>query len=300
MKIHTNKFKDDFEYYFEDFEKSILRNINHHKSRDSNMDFFKIVYPLFVLLESLTNFEYFVDPSKKILISEYLTKNNKEQLIRIARTLSIKDDNSEVLRKGVMKSTFTPYFKELYSDSLLLLNQFYLNNYRGCYIYLRCIIEDLCRHLYYKDHREEFFMVDSDVTEYDVGLTPEKFRQYLSKTSFLSELKKVNEKFEIKNDEKQMDIFKLNEELYQKTSASVHASKETSMNKYSSNSELNYKESKALEIINVTRKVVNVSLVFLICGHIEQFSRFNEFEKTLILYNFGKKTKPNLRKFLNI
>lgn len=300
MKIHSEKFKEDFESYFQDFEKSTIKNIDHHKLRDNNLDFFKKIYPLFVLLESLTNFEYFIDPSKKILISEYLEGHNKEPLINIARTLSIKNDNSEVLRKGALKGTFTPYFKELYSDSLLLLNQFYLNNYRGCYIYLRCILEDLYRHLYYKDHREEFFMIDSDVSEYDIKLNPEYFRLYLRKTSFLKELEKVNEKFELKKDEIQMDIFKLNENLYKRTSASVHASKETSMNKYSSNSQFKYNDDKASEIIDITREVVNLSLVFLICGHFDLFSRFNEFEKKLIFYNFDRKTKPNLRKFLNI
>ncbi len=92
MKIHSKKFKDDFKSYFDDFEKSITRNINCHESRDNSIDFFKIVYPLFVLLESLTNFEYFIDPSKKLLIYEYLTENNKEQLINTARTLLIKHD----------------------------------------------------------------------------------------------------------------------------------------------------------------------------------------------------------------
>lgn len=300
-KIHSDKFKDDFESYFQDFEESIKRNIESHKSRKNESDFFKIVYPLFVLLESLTNFEYFIDPSKKILINEYLEKNDKHNLIKVARTLFNKDPNSEVLRKGIQKGTFTPYFEELYSDSFLLLNQFYLNNYRGCNIYLRCILEDLYRHLYYKDHKEEFFMVDSNVSEFDIGLSPDKFKKYLPKTSFLNELKKVNEKFEIKNDEEiNMDLFKLNIELYHKTSASIHASKESFMNKYGSNSELIYNEDKASDIIKITRKVVDISLVFLICGHIEQFSRFNDFEKTLILYGFDKNVKQNLREFLNI
>lgn len=299
MKIHSNKFKEDFNSYFNDFEKSLKESIDFHKSRSNNLDFFTKIYPLFVLLESLTNYEYFLDPSKKILIGEYLEENNKEELIKVARTLFNKDVNSQVLRKGILKATFTPYFKELYSDSLLLLNQFYLNNYRGCYLYLRCILEDLYRHLYYKDHKEEFFMVDSDIAEYDLYLSPKKFREYLPKTSFLSILKEVNENFELKESE-QNDIFKQNDYLYRETSAHVHASKETFMSKYNYNSELKYNEADASAIKEIALKVVNLSIVFLICAHFEQFSRFNDYERSLVLINFNKNTKSNLRKILNL
>ncbi len=294
MKIHSNKFKEDFNSYFNDFESSLKENLGFHKSRANNLDFFTKIYPLFVLLESLTNYEYFVDPSKKILIGEYLEDNNREELIKVARTLFNKDVNSEVLLKGIQKATFTPYFKELYSDSLLLMNQFYLNNYRGCYLYLRCILEDLYRHLYYKDHKEEFFMIDSDIA----GLSPKELRDYLPKTSFLDKLKDVNENFELKEGEQSV-LFKLNDNLYRDTSAFVHASKETYMSKYNFNSDLRYDENNASAAREIALKIVNLSIVFLICAHFEQFSRFNDFEKSLILINFNKDAKSNLRKFLN-
>lgn len=295
MKIHSNKFKEDFSYYFNDLESSLKESLDFHKLRPNKLDFFTKIYPLFVLLESLTNYEYFVDPSKKILIGEYLEDNNKEELIKVARTLFNKDINSQVLRKGIQKATFTPYFKELYSDSLLLLNQFYLNNYRGCYLYLRCILDDLYHHLYYKDHKEEFFMIDSDIA----GLSPKELREYLPQTSFLDKLKEVNENFELRDNE-QIGLFKLNDNLYRETSAFVHASKETYMSKYNFNSDLRYDEDSASAVRDKTLKIINLSIVFLICAHFEQISRFNDFEKSLILINFSTDAKSNLRKFLNL
>ena len=154
MNIHSQKFKDDFGAYFQDLEISTNDHIKFHKIRNNNLDFFKKVYPLYVLLESLSNFRYFIDPSKKILMYQYAKAGKKDHFVEAARTLFNNDPKSQVLRKGILEETFTPYYVELYSDGLMLLNQFYLNNYRGCYLMIRCILEDLYRHIYYKDHKE--------------------------------------------------------------------------------------------------------------------------------------------------
>ena len=59
MNIHSQKFKDDFGAYFQDLEISTNDHIKFHKIRNNNLDFFKKVYPLYVLLESLSNFRYY-------------------------------------------------------------------------------------------------------------------------------------------------------------------------------------------------------------------------------------------------
>ena len=306
MNIHSQKFKDDFGAYFQDLEISTNDHIKFHKIRNNNLDFFKKVYPLYVLLESLSNFRYFIDPSKKILVYQYAKAGKKDHFVEAARTLFNNDPKSQVLRKGILEETFTPYYVELYSDGLMLLNQFYLNNYRGCYLMIRCILEDLYRHIYYKDHKEEFLMVQTGISEYDLKLGAEYFRNYLRKASFLNELNQVDTDFnnldglseeEIKKKNK---FFNLNDELYRKTSAFVHGTNETYLSKFTSNSELEYNKDKADSLIEEVGRVINLIVLFLICAHYEHFSKFNEYEKSLILFNFEIDKRSKLRRFLNI
>jgi len=300
MKIHSRKIKEDFESYFADLEKSVRDSLKKHGEAETP-NLFKAAYPLFVMLETLSNSDYFLDPSKQIELDKCIENGDKKRIIAARRRLfNSTTKMSEELRRGLADQLFTPYFKELYSDTFLLINQYYLNNYRGCYLYLRCILEDLYKHVYYKDHEQEFYMVTSErVSEYALKITPQFLRSYLERALQLRQLKTFNytlEKHDDANKEQNKDtMFNLNDRLYSETSAFVHPSGKTFMSHFTSNSDLVYEEKRAQEVLNSTKDVINIVILFLICVHFQQFCRFNEYEKNLVIMGFDKKTKRNLR-----
>jgi hypothetical protein len=308
MKIHSDKIRKDFASYFADLQKTLPENLKKHQENSElrenpTIGIFKEVYPLFVLLETLYNPAFFVDPSKQIELDQCIKNGNKEEIISAKRALD-RTKISDDLKKGLEDQFFTPYLNELYSDAFLLLNQYYLNNYRGCYLYLRCILEDLHKHIYYIDHKQEFYMVCSGMSEYELGITPQFLREYLKRVSPLCDLRAFNSDFEkiLKEIGKQNKetIFDLNENLYHKTSAFVHPSDPTHMSHFQSNSDLVFEEERAQGVREITREVVGVAIVFLICMHFQQFSQFNDFEKSLVIIRFDKTRKGNLRKALGI
>ena len=303
MEINTRKIKDDYESYFKDLEGSITKNLKVH-SMGNTPNLFRTVYPLFAMLEALNNPDYFLDPSRRIEMDQFIIGGDKEKTINAARRLFKESMNMSLeLRKGISSETFTPYFDELYSDSFLLLNQYYTNNYRGCSLYLRCILEDLYRHIYYLDHRQEFHMiVNSGVTsEWGLGLRPEIMRSYLERTSYLSRLKDFNFELE-KLDEStnKKNIFSLNEDLYSETSAFVHPSNPTYMNRFKSNSDLVYDDHKAQQVVRMAKQIMNMAILFLSCVHFQQVSRFNDYERSVMFIGFDKTTKGNLRRILGL
>ncbi|KHD09405.1 hypothetical protein PN36_28380 [Candidatus Thiomargarita nelsonii] len=292
------KIKHDFALYRRDLENSLQASLKSHPSPQHT--FFKVTYPLFVLLESLSNSDYFVDPSQQILLNEYLEQGDKKNIAKIARKLMNKDEQSQFIKRGVLKNQFTPYLKELYSDTLLLLNNYYLNHYRGCYITLRCLLEDLYRHLYYKDHPQEFWAMMTDFDEHSLSLSPRFFREYLPRTSFLQPLSRMTHQFKpIKGDEDK-NIFQWNDELYSKTSSYVHASKLAYMSRFSSNAEFAFNPDESEQFTKTAVNVITLSVVFLILAHFEYVLKFNDYETSLILETFEPKVKHNFRQFVNI
>lgn len=84
MKIHSKRYSDDFNAYLNELEVSISKSISEHKAANS-ISFFKSIYPLFVLLETLSTFEYHIDPTRRLLIGEYLEKQSKRKTIEACK-----------------------------------------------------------------------------------------------------------------------------------------------------------------------------------------------------------------------
>lgn len=297
MKVpyKVQKIKHDFALYQSGFEKSLQASLKSHPSPSHT--FFKTTYPLFVLLESLSNSDYFVDPTQQILLNEYLEQGDKATIVKFSRQLMSCDERSELIKRGVLKTQFTPYLAEFYSDTLLLLNHYYINHYRGCYITLRCLLEDLYRHLYYKDHVQEFWAMMTDFDEPRLGLNQKFFREYLPKTSFLHRLSEVSHQFEPDETD---NIFQWNEQLYSKTSSYVHAAKLKYMSLFTSTANFTFNPTESEKILKTAKEVATVSVVFLIFAHLDYVLKFNDYEKSLILETFEPKVKHNFRKFVNI
>jgi len=185
-----------FNLYCDDFCRNVTKSINIHQDNPDSRSLFKDAYSLFVLLESLKDSDYYFDPTKEILLQEALESGCRDIAAETARQLSVRDlsDSDKLIKTGISKQRFTPYLKELYSDALMLLNSFYSNNYRSCYISLRCMLEDLYRHLYYKDHVQEYWAItrkQNDYSEYGLGLKPEFFRDYIKRISHFESLKNL-------------------------------------------------------------------------------------------------------------
>jgi hypothetical protein len=296
MRIHSQRYRDDFVDYLNELEHSAASSISIHRS-SSSVSFFKAIYPLFVLLETLSSFEFHIDPTRRLLIGEYLERNQKPDLLRLARSLNTGTAEERLIQEAIRKETFTPFFKELYSDGMLLTNHFYLNNYRGCHIQIRNLLEDLLRHLFYKDHKEEFNAVES---EYSKGLSPQFFREYLARTSYLKEFENVSESFGSNAANNETTLFGTLERLYAQASGYVHASKETHLTKHSSNAELIYDGVKAALVESTTREFVKMCVAFLAAAHLDQFMRLNEYEKSIILKAFAADEKHRFRRLFNV
>jgi len=289
--INTN-----FGRYWDDLTETLLQ-----KSQVQPADAcFKQTYPLFVLIEALHDSDYLVNPTQQLLLAEAVAEGNKSMVAEIVRTMGIKrvTEKDKLLRQAVLKQQFTPYLSELYSDTLMLLNHFYLNNYRGCYISLRNILEDLYRHLYYKDHLQEFWTVNAEngYEEFTLKLTPQFFREYLTRTTFLKKLSGYNRYFETAKE----NLFDWNEGLYKKTSCYVHAGAITYMSGFEKPSDLQFDQVKFDSVTSLTKEVMTLATIFLICAHRAHFLKFNDCTKSLILESFEPSVKYNFRREMNV
>ena len=295
---------DDYDSYFADLSKNTAEHLENHKGQ-RNFQIFKCLYPLFVLLETLQSPGYFLDPSKQIELEQALEIGDKAEITKASRKL-FTASISKLLREGLKKRYSTPNLNELYSDVFLLLNQYYLNNYRACYISLRCILEDLYRHIYYLDHSQEFQSLKLGKSKGAVEISPRFLKKYLERVSQLAPFKEYDIKFEKLDAEKRANevnkntIFHLNNELYRETSAFVHCSDPDLMSGFASNADLIFNREVSEELTRTTKKVANLSVIFLVCMHFNQFLQFNEYEKSLVFSGFELPQKGNLRRLLGI
>lgn len=296
---HEKALESDFNAYIEDFKNKFNDSLD-----SSEKNFFESVYPLFVLLKSLTHPHYHTNPNAEIQLQKAFEQGDYELVRKLGRNLVLqldKNQENQLLQEGISERVIhTPYYKELSSDNLMLLNAYYTNNYRGAYIALRTILEDLCRHLYYKDHLQEFIAIQQhekydEHTDFSLGFKP--INDYLRKTTFLNILSGYNKKFDA---ERKNNIFSWNIELYGKTSAYVHASKIEFMSGYTSNSSMSFDDDESKKIITTTKDVITLAIIFLICAHRPLFLRFSDYSKSLILKTFCKPTRIKFRKAINV
>ena len=291
------KLENDFVRYFDELMSSVSDSLSKHKACKESSKLFQMLHPIFVLLESLKSSEYYPQPNNILLMQEYLARGDREKVVALARKTNDFDDEAEVLRDAVQKHTFTPYFEEIYSDLLLLLNNYYFNNYRGCFICLRCVLEDLYRHLYYKDHIQEYLSLLAGIDEHSMGLRPQVFREYLQRVSFLQPFSKVDKKFETCESGY---VWGWNNELYSRTSFYVHASNEEAMNRYTNNKQMKFNETYAEKVEGIAKEGVAIAVAFLIPCHVDVYSRFNDYNKSMILESFEPRMRRNFRSLLNV
>lgn len=162
------------------------------------------------------------------------------------------------------------------------------------------MLEDLYRHLYYRDHQQELWAInEGKYSEYDLRLKPSIFREYLTRTGILSIFNQINTNF-LPKQKGDKTLFDTNEELYSEFSAAVHGSGSISLNSFQSNLDFITVPSKSSVILHACKQFTEMAVAFLTSAHIDQFQAFNEYERSLVLSKFSNARRAALRKALNV
>lgn len=294
----NKRIKNEFDAFLAELEDSVKFSVARSRV-DDDRELFSNLYPLFALLRSLSNSEYIRDPVREAVLAE-LKSTSKQRFLEAVSLFKRPHKYQAELMKGMQRQVFTGYFQELFSDTLLLLNSYHTHNYRSAQIALRCMLEDLYRHLYYRDHPQELGAVHDDKqSEYDLGIRPRVLRDYLTRTDYLALFKSLNIEF-LPKGASEKTWFDVNEELYSDSSSAVHGSGESSLNTFQSNLDFVYAEHKAKAIVNAAKQFTQMAVAFLVSAHVDQFLSFSEYERSLVLSKYPDKRRAALRLALNI
>jgi hypothetical protein len=292
----------EFRFYLNEFEASTKLGLNINRSSPDAKNFFSGLFPLFVLVRGLVNSEYVRNPARDAILSELRVPGRKQDFLKAIVKFNRRQPYQDELLAGLQKQTFTGHFEELFSDTLLLLNSFCTYNYRGALIAVRCMLEDLYRHLYYRDHPQEFWALrqESEWDEMALGITPKKLRDGLRSTEYLSVFFGLNANFEKKDKESDDDLFGLNDRLYGQCSRFVHGSSGSSLSAFKANADLVPNAERAEMVAKVAREFVGMAVAFLISAHIDHFMAFGEYERSMVLDAFGQGRRAAFRRALNV
>lgn len=82
MKIPflKGRISNEFKQYLDELQGSVESSVNIAKTSLST-DLFSTLYPLFVIIRSLSNSDYYRNPVKDIVLAELQTKNDKKRFI---------------------------------------------------------------------------------------------------------------------------------------------------------------------------------------------------------------------------
>lgn len=300
MKIPflNRRINNEFDIFLTELENSVESSVARART-DDDKELFFYLYPLFVLLRTLSSAEYVRDPVRETVLAE-LINTSKQRFLEAVSHFKRPHPYQAEFKLGMQRQVFTGYFQELFSDALLLLNSYYTHNYRSAQIALRCMLEDLYRHLYYRDHPQELNAIhDGSQSEYEMGIRPSVLREYLARTDYLTIFKTLNIDF-LQKKQTDKTWFDVNEELYSNSSSAVHGSGDSSLNTFQSNLDFIHVESKAKLTLNATKEFTQMAVAFLLSAHVDQFLSFSEYERSLVLSKYPEKRRAALRLALNI
>lgn len=277
---------DAYSQYQSELRRSMLAALRARNTHPVHKELFIALVPLWTLIYTFLDEGIAVNPTKELLLSHLSSVGDVEKFVLVASDHKVERTFGSELKLATKAVAFTSYFNELVSDSLLLTNSFHLYDYRGSVIALRCMLEDLYRHLYYKDNREHFLQVhELGMSEHDVGVAPKGLREYLKRASYLRELLKFKWPFNVAG-KTANGLGSLNDMLYARCSSFVHGSAPATLNQFASNLDFVYDNNRAEEVLDLAKHFVLLSVGFLMFGHQEYFSRFNERTKRVVLDAF--------------
>lgn len=276
-----------------------------HRERIS-ADCFRSLYPLFCVLRSFKDPRYQPDPSKEHALLWLQQKQDRERFLALLLQDSQDPGLREAAREGIRAVAFSEFFDELFSDCLLILVHTFTFNYRGAMIALRCALEDLYRHLYYKDHPQELHALRNGVD--DAGASPSQLRQYLQRTSYLQVFHSVDSHFEppktranaSATTEPFNTLFATNERLYAEASVAVHGGASPWLSGFATPGAMVYDSTRQQKLNRTVRDFSEMAISFLIGAHLDRFSAFDDYTKSLVLAAFTEAKRRSFRTLLNV
>jgi len=281
--------------YQTELRRSLLQALRARNTYPVHKQIFVALVPLWTLIHSFLDESIAINPTKDLLLSYLSSVGDISNFVKISSDHKIERGFGSELKSATKAVAFTSYFNELISDSLLLTNAFHLYNYRGSVIALRCMTEDLYRHLYYKDNHEHFMQVhELGISEHSIKITPMDLRKYLKSASYLQPLTNLKWHFNVAG-KQYVGFHDLNDALYGRYSAFVHGAAPSVLNQFASNLDFSYDTGRSSEILVLTKQFVILAVTFLLFAHHEYFARFNESTKRLVLNAFDASQRRQIR-----
>lgn len=262
-------------------------------------EWMKSMYPLFALLQLLDDSGDSLNPSREYALIGAAAEENREIFLQAMYAFQTSSEISRAMQSAYKKTMFSGFISELRSDLLMAMVQGLMFAYRGIGIGLRCALEDLYRHLYYMDHPQEFHALQKGESEYAMKLSPQFFRDYLRRTSYLTSLSSVSLNFSSKEPES-MDWFGVNEQLYSDLSAAVHGASGEWFASISNANSLAPNEIKEKKLERLLENFSKMCVTFLIAAHRDVFASGGDYDKSLVLEIYNSDERKNFRKLLNI
>lgn len=264
------------------------------------------LHAVFALLQILLDTPHNLNPSR-----EYALEGSKREIdhsifVKAVNAFQAPADVLQAMRSAYSSTIFSGFIRELRSDLMMVLLHSLMCNYRGAAIGLRCALEDLYRHLYYMDHQQEYAALrDERASEYEMKISPQGLREYLSRASYLQSYSSVGIDFAPKSKDQKsaaivMDCFGWNEKLYGALSAAVHGASDKwfSSIEHAASMKKDLEKEKLLE--GLGSEFSKLSVAFLIAAHRNLFFSVGDYDRSIVLNLYSEEERKNLRALLNI
>ena len=262
------------------------------------------MYSLFALLEMLLDENRDLNPSREYALEGTKRNGASELFLKAMRSYQAPADVSDLMQRSYSTTIFSGFVAELKSDLLMVFLHGLFYSYRGAAISLRCAMEDLYRHLYYKDHLQEYMALrDNRESEHGMKLSPQGFREYLPRTEYLKKFKTVGVDFSQKpkgDDGKTMDLFGMNDDMYGALSAAVHGASDEWFAALETANSLVANSAKDRKLDDLCTKFSKLCTAFLLAAHRDIFSAAGEYDKSIVLDIYSAAERRDLRVLLNL
>ncbi len=259
------------------------------------------LYPLFALLQSLNKTDPIANPSREHALSEAQLAGSRALFVSALRSFSASADVYAAMQRNYSDSIFSGFIRELRSDLLMFSLHSMIFSYRAAAISLRCALEDLYRHIYYKDHPQEFrALVSGRRGEFSADRSPRALRQYLVHVSELQPFSTVDTSFREITAEGVQNLFGTNEGLYSDLSEAVHGATDRWFAAHTSAQSLTKSADKDKSLASLSTSYVRLSIAFLIACHKGRFASMGEYDKSIVLDCFEQSERGKFRQLLNV
>jgi len=261
-------------------------------------------YPVLALLQILLNSRHTIlNPSREYALEGAKQKQDGELFLEALNAFQSAPNVAEAMQFAYTRTIFSGFIEELRSDLLMVYLHSLTYSYRSAAIGLRCALEDLYRHLFYMDHPQEFMALNEKrATEYNMDLSPIRFREYARRTSYLRCYSEVDVFFAPKpaDSTTAMDLFGLNEELYGSLSAAVHGASKDWFAAIQNAASLKENPEKELKLASLCSQFSKLVVAFLIAAHRDIFSSAGDYDKSIVLELYTLEERKNFRRLLNL